>query len=140
MVSLLTLVAFGQVKMRRMPPNLNHPAINNFAPFISLDGNSMVYLADVAEDNAITLNYTTRVGVNWKDPVILPKSVNNRLNFMKGYSLSADGTMLYISNMKSNGMGGFDLYTSQLIGNRWDEPVNMLLPSATGNLVGGVPS
>ncbi len=129
MVSFMTLAAFGQAKVRKMPPNLNHPAINNSAPFISLDGNSMVYLADVAEDNAITMNYTTRQGVNWKDPVILPKSVNNRLNFMKGYSLSADGATLYISNMKSNGMGGFDLYTSQLIGNRWDEPVNMLLPA-----------
>ncbi len=115
--------------MRKMPPNLNHPAINNFAPFISLDGNSLVYLADVAEDNAITMNYTTRVGVNWKDPVILPKSVNSRLNFMKGYALSADGLILYLSNMKTNGMGGFDLYTSQLIGNRWEEPENMLLPA-----------
>ena len=48
---------------------------------------------------------------------------------MKGYSLSPDGATLYISNMRSNGMGGFDLYTSQLIGNRWAEPVNMLLPA-----------
>ncbi len=125
----MTVAVYGQAKLRKLPPNLNHPAINNFAPFISLDGNSMVYLADVAEDNAITMNYTTKTGVNWKDPVTLPKTVNNRLNFMKGFALSADGLTLFISNLRSNGMGGFDLYSSQLVGNRWEEPVNMLLPA-----------
>ena len=126
--SLLSLVASSQAKLRRMPPNLNHPAINNSAPFISLDGNSMVYIADVGEDNGLTMNFTTRNGVNWADPVTMPKIVNGRLNFLKGYALSPDGKTLYISNMKSNGMGGFDIYSSQLNGTRWEEPVNMLLP------------
>lgn len=121
-------MAPGQAKARKFATNINHPAINNFGPYLSLDGNSMIYLADVAEDNAITMNYTTRDGVNWKDPVVLPKSVNNRLNFMKGYALSPDGKTLYLTNMKSNGMGGFDIYASQLKGSLWGEPVNMLLP------------
>lgn len=126
---LLTMTAKGQAKMRKLATNLNHPAINNYAPFISLDGNSMVYLADVAEDHALTMNFTTRAGVNWKDPVTLPKTVNNHLNFPKGYALSPDGKTLYISNIRSNGMGGFDLYSSRLIGNVWEDPVNMLLPA-----------
>ena len=92
--SLLSLVASSQAKLRRMPPNLNHPAINNSAPFISLDGNSMVYIADVGEDNGLTMNYTTRNGVNWADPVTMPKIVNGRLNFLKGYALSPDGKTL----------------------------------------------
>jgi outer membrane protein OmpA-like peptidoglycan-associated protein len=124
----LPLIASSQAKLRRMPPNLNHPAINNFAPYISLDGNSMVYIADVGEDNRLTMNYTTRTGVNWIDPVTLPKIVNGRLNFLKGFALSPDGKTLYLSTMKSNGMGGFDIYSSQLTGSRWEEPVNMLLP------------
>ncbi|NOT75442.1 MAG: hypothetical protein HOP08_10965 [Cyclobacteriaceae bacterium] len=119
----------GQAKLRKMPANINHTSINNYAPYISLDGNTMVYVADVAEDNALTLNYTVREGVNWKDPIILPKSVNNRLNFLRGFSISTDGKTLYISSTKSNGMGGFDLYTSQLTGSTWSEPVNMLLPA-----------
>lgn len=121
--------AFGQAKSRKMANNLNHPAINNYAPFISLDGNSLVYVADLAEDHQLTLAYTTRQGVNWKDPVVLPKVVNNRLNFLKGFALSPDGKTLYISNQRSNGMGGFDLYASRLIGASWEEPVNMLLPA-----------
>lgn len=121
--------AGGQAKMRKLPNNLNHPAINNYSPFISLDGNSMVYVADLGEDHELTLAYTTRQGVNWKDAVMLPKVVNNRLNFLRGFGLSPDGKTLYISNQRSNGMGGFDLYASRLIGANWEEPVNMLLPA-----------
>ncbi len=124
----LAHTAQAQSRSRKMPNNVNHPAINNYAPFISLDGNSMVYLADLAEDHAMTMAYTTRQGVNWKDPVVLPKAVNHKLNFQKGYALSPDGRTIYISNQKSNGMGGFDLYYSQL-GALWEDPVNMLLPA-----------
>lgn len=120
--------AFGQNQMRKMANNLNHPAINNYAPYISLDGNSLVYISDIGEDAALTMTYTTRDGVNWKDPIMLPRVVNNRSNFLKGYGLSPDGKTLYIANQKSNGMGGFDIYASQLKGSIWQEPVNMLLP------------
>lgn len=126
---LVPTVVFGQAKMRKMASNLNHPAINNYAPYISMDGNSMVYLADLGEDHALTMAYTTRQGINWKDPAVLPRNVNHRLNFLKGYALSPDGKTLYLSNMKSNGMGGFDLYSSKLKGAYWEEPENMLLPA-----------
>lgn len=130
-LALLILVhtAQAQVRSRKMPNNLNHPAINNYAPFISLDGNSMVYLADLAEDHEMTMAFTTRQGVNWKDPVVLPKAVNLKQNFQKGYALSADGKTIYISSQRSNGMGGFDLYYSELKGLLWQDPVNMLLPA-----------
>lgn len=127
-------LALGQTKPRKMANNLNHPAINNFAPYISLDGNSLVYITDLGEDHAPTMTYTTRVGVNWKDPVMLPRVVNNRSNFLKGFGLSPDGNTLYIANQKSNGMGGYDIYASQLKGSLWQEPVNMLLPvNSKGN-------
>ncbi|MGC4033930.1 MAG: hypothetical protein QM754_19795 [Tepidisphaeraceae bacterium] len=126
--------AWGQAKLRKMPANINHAPMNNFAPYISLDGNSMVFVADNAEDNALTLNYTAREGVSWKDPVILPRSVNIRLNFLRGYALSPDGKTLYTSNNKNAGLGGFDIYTSQLTGSSWSEPVNIALPiNSKGN-------
>ncbi len=129
LVILASETILGQAQKRKMANNLNHPSFNNYAPFISLDGNSMVYVADLGEDHALTLTYTTRQGVNWKDPVVLPRIVNNRLNFLWGFALSPDGKTLYISNQRSNGMGGFDLYASKLMGANWEEPVNMLLPA-----------
>ena len=118
----------GQAKLRKMPANINHPSINNFAPYISLDGNTLVYVADVGEDYVLTMNYSVRDGVNWRDPVTMPKSVNNHLNFLKGYGISPDGKTLFITNQRSNGLGGFDVYASQLKGNLWSEPVNLGLP------------
>ena len=131
LLTLMCLISnqlFGQAKLRKMPPNINHTSVNNFAPYISLDGNTMVYIADVAEDNALTLNYTVRDGVNWRDPIIFGKSINSRLNLLKGFALGPDGKTLYLSNGKPNGLGGFDIYTSQLTGNNWSEPANMGLP------------
>ncbi|HWA33769.1 MAG TPA: hypothetical protein VG737_06550 [Cyclobacteriaceae bacterium] len=121
-------VAIGQAKLRKMPAIINHSPINNYAPYISLDGNSMVYIADVAEDNALTMSYTAREGVSWKEPIVLPKSVNIRLNFLRGFALSPDGKTLYTSNNRSNGLGGFDIYTSQYTGATWTEPINIALP------------
>jgi hypothetical protein len=119
---------FGQSRLRKMPANVNHPSINNSAPYIALDGNTIIYLADVAEDYALTLNQTNKSGTNWTDPVILPRSVNNRLNYLYGFGLSPDGNILYISNAKSNGMGGYDIYSCARRGNSWAEPVNLLNP------------
>ncbi len=133
-ILLLTLLCltskqlFGQAKLRKMPANINHTSVNNFAPYVSLDGNAMVYIADVAEDNALTMNYTVRDGVNWRDPIILGKSINSRLNLLKGFALGPDGKTLYLSNGKPSGLGGFDIYTSQLTGMIWSEPANMGLP------------
>jgi hypothetical protein len=127
-------MATGQAKLRKMPANINHSPINNYAPYISLDGNSLVYIADVAEDNALTMSYTAREGVSWKEPITLPKSVNIRLNFLRGFALSPDGKTLYTSNNRSNGLGGFDIYTSQFTGATWTEPVNIALPiNSKGN-------
>ncbi len=131
LLAILSLVAsnlYAQTKLRKMPPNINHTSVNNYAPFISLDGNSMVYIADVAEDNVLAMCYSIRKGVDWEDPIILPKTINTRLNFLKGYGLSTDGKTLFLSSARQNGMGGFDLYTSQFNGTTWTEPKNMLLP------------
>jgi outer membrane protein OmpA-like peptidoglycan-associated protein len=126
--ALTVQAAWGQAKLRKMPAIINHSPINNYAPYISLDGNSMVYIADVAEDNALTMCYTAREGVSWKEPITLPKSVNIRLNFLRGFALSPDGKILYTSNNRSNGLGGFDIYSSQYTGATWAEPVNVALP------------
>lgn len=128
MALLAAQALFGQSRLRKMPANVNHPSINNSAPFIALDGNTIIYLADVAEDNALTLNQTNKSGTNWTDPVILPRVVNNHLNYLYGFGLSPDGNILYISNAKSNGMGGYDIYSCARRGSSWAEPVNLLNP------------
>jgi len=117
--------SFGQAKTRKFPSPVNHPAINVSTPFISLDDNSMVFIADNGEDNMLTVNYTTKDGVNWKQPVAMSRTVNNsKLNFLKGFALSADGKTMYLTSQKAGGIGGFDILISELKGTVWSEPIN----------------
>lgn len=119
----------GQAKLRKLPLTINHPSINVSAPYISLDGNSLIFVSDNADENQLTLFYATKKdAVNWRDPVMMPKTVNNRLTFLRGFALSADGKTMYLSSLKAGGLGGFDILVSQLRGTFWAEPVNMGLP------------
>ncbi len=131
---------FGQAKSRKFPSPVNHPAINVSTPFISMDDNSMIFIADNGEDNMLTVNYTTKDGVNWKQPVAMSRTVNNpKLNFLKGFSLSADGKTMYLTNQKAGGIGGFDILISELKGAIWSEPINPGKP-INSSLHDGCPS
>jgi outer membrane protein OmpA-like peptidoglycan-associated protein len=125
----------AQAQLRKLPANINHPTINVSGPFINLDGNSLIFLSDYADDDKIVMYFSTRIdGVNWKDPVMLPKTINNGLNFLKGYTLSPDGKTIYLTNSRSNGLGGFDIYKVEQRGNFWSELINVGLPlNSKGN-------
>jgi hypothetical protein len=132
--------AFGQAKTRKFPNPVNHPAINVSTPFISMDDNSMIFIADNGEDNMLTVNYTTKDGVNWKQPVAMSRTVNNqKLNFIKGFALSADGKTMYLTSLKAGGIGGFDILISELKGTIWSEPINPGKP-INSSLHDGCPS
>ncbi|NJN40989.1 MAG: hypothetical protein HC811_00785 [Flammeovirgaceae bacterium] len=122
----------GQPKVRRMPNNINHPSVNQSSPYISLDGNSMIFIADNGEDNALSMNYTYKVdGVNWKDPILMPRHIQSRLNFLRGYALDTEGKFLFLTNQKSGGLGGYDILISEKRGAFWTEPVNPGFPLNT---------
>jgi hypothetical protein len=108
---------------------VNHPSINVSSPYVSLEGNSMLFLSDNTEDNALTIFWTTKSdGVNWKQPVALPKTLNGKLNFLSGFALSADGRQAYVSTTKGGGLGGYDIYMAELKGTYWGEPTNVGQP------------
>jgi hypothetical protein len=119
---------YSQAKVRKLPSTINHPSFNAFAPYLSADANAIVFLSDNAEDNALAPFYTTRDNADWKEPQILPKSIYTRLNFLRGFALSADGKKLLFTTMKTPGVGGFDIWTSDWKGNTWGEPVNLGMP------------
>jgi hypothetical protein len=139
-VMLAGLSCFGQAKIRKMPNNINHPAINVSTPYISFDGNTLIFISDYGEDNSLVMNYTTKVdAVNWKSPVVMPKNVNSRLNFLKGFSLSQDGKVLYVTSLKSGGLGGYDIHFSTIAGSTWADLKNFGAP-INSNKHEGAPS
>jgi DNA-binding beta-propeller fold protein YncE len=124
----LSFYGFSQAKIRKLPMTINHPSINVSAPFISTDGSTLVYISDYAEANQLTIFYTQRQGGDWKEPVAMPKHINNRLNYMRGYALSPDGKTIYITSFKSGGVGGYDIWQGSLKANSWGELENMYMP------------
>jgi hypothetical protein len=118
---------FGQAKTRRLPSIINHPSFNLFAPYISHDGNALLFVSDTGEDGALTVSYTSREN-DWSQPAELPKNVNHRLVYLKGFALSADGKKMFFTSTKSPVVGGYDIMTSELKGKAWTEPQNLMLP------------
>ncbi len=129
-LSLLFLIGYSQAKIRKLPTSINNPSMNVFAPFISLDGSTLLFTSDYADDGTLVY-FSQRENADWKQPVELPKLLNSRTNFLKGYSLSADGKTIYISSIKSGGVGGYDLWASELKGASWGELKNLFLPINT---------
>jgi hypothetical protein len=131
-ILMLTAVsAIGQARMRKLSTSINHPSLNLYAPFVSSDGNTLMFISDNAEDFVLTPYYTFRQGSDWKEPQMLPKQLHTRLNFLRGYGLSADGKKLYISTVKQPSVGGYDIWMSDLKGSSWADPVNPGLPINT---------
>ncbi len=126
--SLIVFNLPAQPRINRLPGVINHPSINVSAPYVSLDGGSLLFLSDNTEDNILGVFYSTKAdGITWKEPTPLPRNINTRQNFLRGYALSADGRQLFISSAKGGGVGGYDIYASDLKG-FWQEPLNLGVP------------
>ena len=135
-LSALLLVAclhqsFSQAQKRRLPNSINHPSLNIFAPFISANGNAILFLSDNAEDGELTPFYSFKESGDWKQPAVVPKNIHSRLNFLYGYALSSDGKKLLTTTIKGPGVGGYDLWFSEWRNNAWSEPGNFGLPVNT---------
>ncbi|MFO7258350.1 MAG: hypothetical protein DIU61_011675 [Bacteroidota bacterium] len=122
----------SQAARRRLPSSVNHPAINNFAPYMSLDGDALVFISDNADDYVLTPFFSYRTPrSDWRPPAELPKTIHTRLNYLWGYTLSPDGKTLYFSTIKSPGVGGYDLWMSERNGSSWSTPQNLAAPINT---------
>lgn len=132
LIALLFVLSFTaalpQAKTRRLPSIINHPSLNLYAPFISADGNALLFLSNGGQDGALAWMYTWREN-DWVEPVEIPKHLNTRLNYIRGYALSADGRRLYYSSAKSPVVGGYDIFAADLKpNNTWGEPQNLMAP------------
>lgn len=124
---LFSAVVFSQSPVRKLPGIINHPSLHVYAPYISADGNALLFVSNRGQDGALMVSYATRA-VDWNAPVDVPKHVITRLNFLRGYALSADGKEMYLTSAKTPVIGGYDIFISRLKGNTWSAPENMMLP------------
>jgi hypothetical protein len=118
----------GQQKERPLPPNINQPSINLYAPFVSGNGKALVYLSDYTDDGSHSMYFASREGFEWNDGKEINKLVNRpSLNFRGGYSLDHTGQRLFVTSRKS-GLGGYNIWVSERNGNDWHKPQNLGSP------------
>jgi Tol biopolymer transport system component len=70
----------------------------------------------------------------WQDPQDARIIGSSKVNNWGGYSLNYDGSTIYFSSRRSNGVGGFDIWSSSLSDGEWSIPKNMGKPvNSPGN-------
>jgi hypothetical protein len=105
-----------------LPGDLNLLKGNQEAT-ISEDGKTMI-LARMFSRNNTDLFFSNHTETGWSKPVALSGFINTGYE-ERGPHLSRDGKWLMFQSNRPDTHGGFDLYISQKIGDRWTEPVNL---------------
>ncbi len=126
LVSGLFVDGFSQAKKRKLPATINRLTIMNHAPFVSGDGNSLLYLSDHSNEREFVLRYTSKVGMStWKKPEDVSSLANSpKIAYQGGYSLNFDGSILYHTFRKHPSVGGYDIWYSTRQGDGWSTPKN----------------
>jgi hypothetical protein len=108
---------------------------------ISADGHTLFISRGPRDDAEFLMSML--IGETWIDPIPLSSTINSSFQEMD-MTVTPDGKTIYFSSNRPNGLGGFDLYRSNLEKNgEWSEPENLgelintkyneLSPSIGGN-------
>lgn len=123
--------AVGHVEAQVSPVNLG-PLVNSAArdaePTFTADGNTMYFncfgrMGGSGNDICVT----HRVAGEWTEPDIV-ESVSTEEYTEVEPLLSPDGTHLYIMSNRPGGLGGTDIWVSELVDGEWSEPANLGAP------------
>ncbi len=117
--------------MKPLGKNVNSTK-NEISVSISRDGQSLYFSSDRRGGyGGYDIYYSTRTSNNdWGSAVNLGKIVNTALNEINPY-ICDDGKTLIFSSEGHLSMGGYDLFVTQLITNKWSEPINIGYPVNT---------
>lgn len=95
------------------------------APTLTADGNTMYFVSDRDGDKSLSDIYVVyKEGNDWGKAKKLPMTVNTKKNETTPY-ITPDGRFLFFSSDGYKGMGGYDIYVTENLGNSWSEPVNL---------------
>jgi hypothetical protein len=122
--------SFGQ-SARLLPRNINNLAHNQVYPAVSGDGKVMFFMTDYSDDGAFAIVSSKYRAGKWQDPEEAPALGSSKVNNWGGYSLNYDGTTVYFSSRKSEGIGKFDIWYSSYIDGEWSSPKNIGKPINT---------
>jgi OOP family OmpA-OmpF porin len=112
----------------RLDRAINNPSYSSVYPAVSGDGRVMVYMTNYSDDGSFIMSMTNYRGGKWQRPTDVSIVGSSKVNNWGGYSLNYDGTELYFSSRRSNGVGLYDVWYSKQEGGEWSIPKNIGKP------------
>ncbi len=112
------------------PKKINNKTINtsyfDASATLTADGNTMYFVSNRnAEKRKTDIYVVQKVGKSWGEAVVLSDSINTPGNEATPF-ISPDGRYLFFSSDHHLGMGGYDIFISENLGNNnWSKPINM---------------
>lgn len=92
---------------------------------VTADGNTMYFVSEQnAEKSQSDIFVVERTGKKWGPAKPLPQTVNTKGRETTPY-ITPDGRFLFYSSNGMVGMGDYDIYVVEKIGNDWSEPKNL---------------
>lgn len=92
---------------------------------LTADGNTMYFVSDRnANKKSSDIYVAHKTGKTWGDAVPLSDSVNS-VGAETTPFITPDGKYLFFSSNGHLGMGGYDIFVSENLGNNWSKPVNL---------------
>jgi len=109
---------------------INVPSTAQIAPSLSGDGRHMIFTTTANLKGELLLHHSTQTSPGkWTQPA--PVDVINRsqkINHLGGYSLSYDGKYIFFTSRKTYGIGKYDIWYSEKMGDTWSAPKNLAKP------------
>ncbi len=127
---LASLEVQGQSPKAPLSRVINVPSTIQIAPSLSGDGRHMIFTTSANLTSELLLHYSSLSSSGkWSQPE--PLTVINRsekINHLGGYSLSYDGNYIFFTSRKTYGIGKYDIWYSEKMGNSWSAPKNLAKP------------
>lgn len=130
LVLLIPVITFGQLKKKMLPRQITNALDNERIPYVSANGQAMLYLIHDPYKNKWNLHYSRKKAGKWErgEEVLVINKNTNILN-RGGYALTPDGNTIYFTTKKYNGVGGYDIfYTKRTGSGDWTTPVSIGKP------------
>ncbi len=126
---------FSQIqKERKMHRVISTPTGNELAPSLTPDGKTMIFMKKTTSSKDYHIHITTKKQGQWSRPTeiqILNK--HSTMLMIGGYSIAPDGNEIIYTTKKHPSIGGYDLWSSKKIKDKWSEPSNLGKPLNTKN-------
>jgi len=112
---------------------INTPGLEG-ALTISPDGNRMFFAAADRQNGFgnFDIYYSYKVNNSWVKPLNMGEPISSNA-WESQPSISADGTELFFASKRKENIGIIDIYSSKLVNNAWQDPVNITGINTTGD-------